>query len=544
MTQETSPFHPGERAAQARAGVSDLADRAAGFVRDHMPEQHRAFFAGLPFLVVAAAGGDGRPWVTLLEGRDGFVSSPDPRSLLVDAAVPEGDPLAGALGPGSAIGVLGIELATRRRNRMNGVLRAGAAGLSLEVQQSFGNCPAHIHPRGWFREAAAQPAAARTGTGLDPDQAARIAAADTFFVGTGVARSQDGRATDGYDASHRGGAPGFVRVTADGRLRIPDYSGNNFFNTIGNLLRDPRIGLVFPDFATGGLLHVAGTARIEWVPRASHDPQARRMIEVTVEAVIDRPGALSLRWREETADLRAFVLAEKTRESAGITSFRLVPADGGALPPFLPGQHLPVELDVPGQPGPVRRSYSLSGAPDGRSYRISVKREERGIASGFLHDIAGPGTLLRARPPAGDFTLPPGTSPLMLVSAGVGVTPMLAMLQAVAEARSGRPVRFVHVARDGRSHAFRGEVEALVAATPGVERRYFYTAPRPEDTQGRTFDATGRVTAADLLALAPGPGADYMFCGPAGFIAGLRSGLEQAGVAPARLHAETFGPAG
>ncbi|WP_136067891.1 FAD-binding oxidoreductase [Modicisalibacter radicis] len=544
-----TPFHGGELEAQRRAGVEGIASSAGGFIRDHMPEQHRDFFAMLPFVVAAAGDERGRPWVSLLEGEEGFIASPDPRTLTFAATLAAQDPLAAAFGAGTDIGLLGIELATRRRNRLNGMIRSAEGGLVIDVKQSFGNCPQYIRERQWRRVELPAASGATVSDRLDAGQRKRIAAADTFFIGSGFG-SDSGHATGGespargYDASHRGGEPGFVHLAEDGTLRIPDYAGNNFFNTIGNLIRDPRVGLLFVDFETGGMLQITGRARIDWAPRESHDPNARRMLEVTVEQVVDRPAALALRWhREDEAPLRLEVVARVT-ESERIASFYLAAADGGALPPFEAGQHLAIELEVPHQTGRVGRSYSLSGAPLAGTYRLSVKREEQGMASRFLHDRIAVGDRIDARRPAGEFVFPRGEGPLVLVSAGVGITPMLSMLHAIVAEGGRRPVWFVHGARDGGSHAFKAEVDALVAESAGVTRRIFYSAPGPDDAAGVDYDARGRITAGDLLALEAGPEARYLLCGPARFLAELGHGLEEGGVPPDRIDFETFGPAG
>ncbi|WP_353979715.1 pyridoxamine 5'-phosphate oxidase family protein [Salinicola endophyticus] len=557
MTPETTPFHAGEREAQRRAGVAP----SGRFIRDHMPEQHRDFFAELPFIVLAAGDAQGRPWVTLLAGEPGFIDTPNARTLSVAAAPGRGDPLATALEEGAEVGLLGIELTTRRRNRLNGVVRAAQGRLVVAVQQSFGNCPQYIRERAWHRVEPAPAPAAIVSSRLDAGQRARITAADTFFIGSAcgsVAAATDsahdsGREQStkrGYDASHRGGEPGFVQVTGAGTLRFPDYPGNNFFNTLGNLIQNPRVGLLFVDFETGGLLQISGRARIEWQPAHSEDPSAQRWVEVSIERVVERPEALDLRWQRETPALQLEVV-DKRRESDLVTSFRLASADGGALPPFRAGQHLPLELSVPGQSGRVRRSYSLSGSPGDETYRISVKREAHGIASRFLHDRVAVGDCLTAHAPAGDFVLPAGQGPLVLISAGVGITPMLAMLYAaVAEGACGaaRDVWFVHATRNGDSHAFWAEVDAAIqagarSAGHRAERRVFYSAPLASDIRGRDYDAEGRMTAKDLLALDAGDDAHYLLCGPAGFLADISAGLEAGGVPAGRIAFETFGPA-
>jgi predicted pyridoxine 5'-phosphate oxidase superfamily flavin-nucleotide-binding protein len=276
------PFHRGEREAQDRAGGG----AAGGAIRDFMPDQHRRFFEALPFVVVAATDPSG-PVATLWTGAPGFVRSPDPRTLQIAVAPAPADPASPAFVPGAAFGLLGIELATRRRNRANGVIAArGPHGLVVAVRQSFGNCPQYIHPRDVV-PAAPGAAPAERFDGLDAEAKAAIARADTFFVAT-CART--GEPTGGVDISHRGGPPGFVAI-AGSTLTIPDYRGNRYFNTLGNLVSEPRVALLFVDFARGDLLHVQGTAEIQWHgPEVSAVPGAERLWRVHVERTWRRRG--------------------------------------------------------------------------------------------------------------------------------------------------------------------------------------------------------------------------------------------------------------
>jgi len=259
----TWPFHRGELEAQARAGGGSH----GGAIREQMPTQHRTFFEALPFVVVASTH-HGAPVATLWTGAPGFVTAPDPKTLQFAVALDPSDPASQAFTPGAPFGLLGIELATRRRNRANGrVTTAGAGGIVVAIGQSFGNCPQYIQPRE-IRSAA--PGAASTelfeqldhdlAHNLDHDAQAAIARADTFFVATSA--HTDERA-GGVDVSHRGGPPGFIRVDGD-VLTIPDFKGNRYFNTLGNLVADPRAALVFVDFARGDLLHLQGTTEIQW----------------------------------------------------------------------------------------------------------------------------------------------------------------------------------------------------------------------------------------------------------------------------------------
>lgn len=534
-----NPFHAGEIEAQKRAGVGDVASRVGGFIRNYMPEQHREFYTSLPFLVVSAADDHGRPWITILEGDDGFISSPDPAALVANTMLDPKDPLAGTFQAGGDIGLLGIELATRRRNRLSGQVRQTADGYAIDIRQTFGNCPQYIRERGWRRVADNTPGEISHLDRLNEEQIQRIGTADTMFIGTGQ-RDTDDHPGNGYDASHRGGEPGFVKVIDATHLRIPDYAGNNFFNTIGNIILNPRVGLLFVDFENGGLLHVTGRAEIDWSPKDSDDPGARRIIDVTIDRVIDRPSALSLRWDSDGQQVRQLAVVKKVQETPDITSFYLTPVDGRPLAPFSAGQHLPIELPLAPPFGKARRSYSLSAAPNGKTYRLSIKREEQGLVSRIMHDVLQRGDVIEARNPSGDFTLPSSDFPLVLASAGVGLTPMVAMLQSISEENDARPAWFVHGARNGTTHALRQDVETIVNRHPNITARTFYSQPEPKDKVGEDYDYRGRVSAEALLDLKAGAEAHYMLCGPAAFVSQIQSGLEATGVPPGQIHFETF----
>ena len=269
---DDGPFHIGERRAQALAGVESGGGGAG--IRSFMPDQHRLFFGQVPFLVVATLDAAGAPTATLLTGAPGFVQSPDAQTLIIRAE--SADRAGRRLRPGAPVGLLGIELPTRRRNRANGhVVAAGLRGLTVRVEQSFGNCPQYIHRRA----VALAPRIGPTETfeGLDAAARAQIADADTFFVA-----SSSGAGVDhgGLDVSHRGGPAGFVRVEGD-VLTIPDYRGNRYFNTLGNLLLEPRAALLFVDFAAGRVLQLQGKAEVLW--RRGELPSAERAWRFTVQ---------------------------------------------------------------------------------------------------------------------------------------------------------------------------------------------------------------------------------------------------------------------
>ncbi|MEM8744231.1 MAG: pyridoxamine 5'-phosphate oxidase family protein [Pseudomonadota bacterium] len=539
-----SPFHQGERDVQARLGVGDIEAWARKVVRDHMPEQHLQFHTSLPFLVVGARDKTGRPWATLLEGPDGFVTAPDNRQLVIDAEPAKGDALEEAFLPGADVGILGIELATRRRNRVNGRIAGNGAGaIMFQVDQTFGNCPQYIRERAWRRDGESVSGEAVRGTQLTPSQQDWVASADTFFIASGY-RGEGDHPSYGMDASHRGGERGFVRVLSDSRIQFPDYAGNNHYNTIGNLLLDPRAGFLFVDFETGSLLQLSGTASIDW---DSDDiatyPGARQLISLEIEEVVELPWAVKLRWDADAESVRELRLVEKTRESADVTSFVFEARDRGALAAFEPGQHLPIELKISGVDEPARRTYSLSSGPGDERYRITVKREPKGLVSRHLHDTLEPGAIVESRKPAGDFMMTCNLCPLVLVSAGVGVTPMVSILHAVAVEGGDRPVWFIHGARDGSHHPLADEVRKLAAAHPNINLHVAYSQPRPEDRREIDFDSEGRVDGDLLAKLVQNQDAHYFLCGPVRFMGDVQDALETQGIPDEHIHTETFGPA-
>jgi len=284
-------FHAGELALQQRAGsFQRLAEVGPRVIRDHMPDPHREFFGLLPFLLAGTVDARGQPWASVLAGPPGFVHSPDPRSLRIVAAPLPHDPLAGTLVEGMPIGLLGIQPHTRRRNRVNGrVVALDAGGFTIQVSHSFGNCPKYIEPREPHHAAAAGAVSMERLAALDAAAARLAASADTFFIATAHPQAgAPGEPALGVDVSHRGGPAGFVQVDGS-RLTVPDFAGNGFFNTLGNLRLHPRCGLLFIDFSSGELLYLAARAEVQWV-------EAQRLLVMDVTQAIRVRGSLPLRW--------------------------------------------------------------------------------------------------------------------------------------------------------------------------------------------------------------------------------------------------------
>lgn len=325
----TSPFHEGEQAVQQRIGVREQVERMGrNMIRDELPEQLRLFFELLPLLVVGSLDLQGRPWASLLAGPPGFVSSPTPGLLRIEATPALGDPLAASLIAGRPLGVLGIQLETRRRNRANGhIVERDEGSFTLGIEQAFGNCKQYIQAR----EPSFAPELVSAG-GEPRSESAQISEraremlekSDTFFLATASARALTGKGNQGVDVSHRGGRPGFVRVEqreAGTRLTVPDFRGNFMFNTFGNLEVNPGAGIVCTDFATGDVLMLTGRAHVIWEGReleAFEGADRLLVLDVTEGRLL--PRALPLRFQgfePSTYILETGTWAEAEAELAG-----------------------------------------------------------------------------------------------------------------------------------------------------------------------------------------------------------------------------------
>ena len=240
---------------------------------------------------------------------------------------------------------------------------------------------------------------------------------------------------------------------------------------------------------------------------------------------------------------RELTVAAIDHESDSIVSIHLEDPTGARLPSPHPGQYLTVRI----QPDPARRSllrnYSLSSSPNAGYYRITVKREHDGAASGYLHTRLGVGDLLEIAAPRGTFILGTTQAPVLLVSAGIGATPAVAMLHALAEVHSEREIWWLHGARSSRDHPFAAEVRSLLASLPHVHTHVCYSRPGADDREGRDYDHTGRLTPALLVELAPPRDAEAYLCGPTPFMDEISAGLAAVGIEAACIHTEPFGPA-
>ncbi|MGB3632894.1 MAG: pyridoxamine 5'-phosphate oxidase family protein [Rubrobacteraceae bacterium] len=298
-----SKYHSGEIEVQRRAGVEDLARRTATVIKPDIPRLAKDFVLEQPMAVVASVGENSKSWASLLTGEPGFMQAEDERTLRVEAQPARGDPLAENLRDGAAVGLLTIDLTTRRRMKAKGTIQLlPGGGFRLKTERVYALCPKYIQTRDWeFLEggeksenysADSAPDAVLHTDVLSEDQRRKISEADTFFIASFHTQT-------GADASHRGGFPGFVKVMDDaaGAILWPDYSGNRMFNTLGNITANPNAGLLFVDFERGDTLQLTGEAAVIWDEEVVDSLSgAERAVGFRVGEVLEVSRATTLRW--------------------------------------------------------------------------------------------------------------------------------------------------------------------------------------------------------------------------------------------------------
>lgn len=578
-----SPFHKEEQALQEKFGVrAQIEAQGRRVIRDYMPDQHRAFFTQLPFIVIGGVDKKGRSWASVVTGQPGFITSPDDRTLRVGAIPVAGDPLGDTLQSGRAVGLLGLEFHSRRRNRLNGIVRERTKShFDIEVVQSFGNCPQYIQSRNFDYKSPPENAAkpkAQHSSRLGARESEIISKADTFFIATQYLKDPDDL-TQGADVSHRGGNPGFVRIEDDQTLVWPDFIGNFHFNTLGNINMDPRAGLLFIDFETSDLVYLTGAAEVIWEGKeVDAFTGAERLVRFKLTESILIKGGFPLTWtfsdfapqlaftgswkgvkksleKEASHNVYKPYLVERiTNESEIIKSFYLKSEGCGDLCDYKPGQFLPIKLDIPGQKNPIYRTYTLSDAPGNPYLRLTMKRElssapdlPPGLSSNFFHDQVKVGDRILALKPRGKFILNDSDRPIVLLSGGVGITPMISMLNHTVKDnllhQKHRPVWFFHGTQNGDTHAFSCHVRDLIFKHTWVNGHVAYSNPGPTDKEGRDFDSEGYINVDLLKSLLPLDDYEFYICGPTVFMESLYKGLRSLNIADDRIHYEFFGSA-
>ena len=289
-----TPFHEGERSVQERAGVSRMADKIGTGVDDSIPPPAQEFLRRRYVVQLGSVSPRGAVWGSQRVGPPGFMTCPDERTVRIEAAAVPGDPLLENLRGDPRLGLLAIDLPTRRRYRVNGrAFLEGDEVIAIRVDQAYGNCPKYIQRREPVEALDVHPADRDVAHGavLTEPQRTFVESADTFFLATAHPDA-------GADVSHRGGRPGFVRVSGERMLVWPDYAGNTMFMSLGNLAVNPHAGLLFVDFDSGTTLQLTGRARVDWdAARAATFPGAQRVVELEIDETVETRNASPLRWK-------------------------------------------------------------------------------------------------------------------------------------------------------------------------------------------------------------------------------------------------------
>ena len=531
-------FHAGELAVQARTGEGQIALMNGRALSDRIPEGAIPFIAQQPMAVIASIDRDDSVWASVLCGEPGFLYAEDNRRLVLDAAKPRSardDPLWENLRNRPEVGMLIIELGTRRRLRVNGRMRpVDNSAFRVDVEAAYPNCPKYIQRRHWRLSGPGidvHEEPTRCGAALNPKQCTWIKQADTLFV----ASAYPGH---GADASHRGGKPGFVQVLDAWRLRIPDYAGNSMFNTLGNFHRSSHAGLAFVDFTRGRLLQLSGRALIRW---DLDDPCANtggtgRFWDFGIERWRESDLPLRLEW--EFLDYSPFIpatcggddelrlqIAEIRQETAQVKRFRLRAFDDALLPAFTAGAHLLVSLQpVSGEQ--IQRHYSILSAAEERTYYdIAVLKEphSRG-GSRYMHESVHTGDQLTVGMPSNAFPMIAAAEHVILIAGGIGITPILSMLR--ARKSRGQSYELHYSAKRWADLAFRDEIESLAD-----ERASFYA----------TREADRRRIDLEALLKSPTEGVHVYVCGPNRLINSVRGVASERGWPRDAVHYESFG---
>lgn len=287
-----SVYHRGEIEIQKQSGARELAASMERTILPVIAHKFVDFIHNQPLVVLASVAGQGKVWASLLCGAEGFMAVENERTLRLEALPESTDPLCQNLHDGSAVGLLLIDFATRRRLRINGTVSMGEGGFAVQTRQVYANCPRYIQARDCvLKKDASTAATVRQMTSLDGGLIQRMGQVDTFFIASFHPQG-------GADVSHRGGFPGFVQVKDEQTLLWPEYNGNGMFNTLGNLSENPQAGLLFIDFDQGGILQLSGIATIiSDQERTAAIPGAERLVEFKIDTVIETQHATPLRGR-------------------------------------------------------------------------------------------------------------------------------------------------------------------------------------------------------------------------------------------------------
>jgi len=537
-------YHEGEIAIQSHNGVERTAQMAAAAIQDRIPHGAMSFITQQSMAVIGSLDSQGNIWASLVFGRPGFLQAINEQTLRLKRSschTASGDPLWSNLDANSQLGILLIELSTRRRLRINGKAQAGNLHeLRIQIEQAYANCPKYIQRRHLKLEAKKETVFPSTeilkSKTLDSSQQTWIRKADTFFVASA-------HPEHGVDASHRGGNPGFVKLLSPQRLRIPDFIGNNMFNTLGNFTSYPHAGMVFIDFERGRVLQLSGrpviltrqedernetggTARY-WEFEIEGWRESNLPIHINADFIDYSPYLPKVPYTLSAEfDHSLLLKVERTwMASRHVKCFELTSPNGSALPLFAAGAHL--KINIVNKRGTCElRHYSLLSDPACRThYRIAVLVEPHGRGGSiFLHEKVQPGDTLEASPPKNAFHLLKDATHSILIAGGIGITPLLSMLYFLKASNSSYELHYS--TKHKKDMAFRQEIEQIAGT-----RAHFYMS---RDNTGPSLDLSTVINK-------PAPGMHIYVCGPYRLIQAVRDEAVFKGWSREHIHFESFG---
>ena len=567
-------FHQGELAVQALANESDIAQRNGRVISDRILPGAIPFIAQQTMLVVSSVDDAGQPWSSILFGSQGFIQASSHTRLILDTSkilLNKSDMFWENIKKNQQIGILVIELSTRRRFRVNGRIQAldrqeEELQFEINVQQAYPNCPKFIQRRNVtldpeaFTESLPEPRFGRT---LNNEQHDIIRRADSFFVSSCSPlithgdeysdTSQKSETLLSVDASHRGGLPGFIKLIEGNKLLIPDYKGNSMFNTLGNIHQYPKAGIIIPDFDNARVLQLTGLADILWdqLDDTNHSGGSKRFWTLKVEAWQETPIAKHIDWhfqdysphnpREKTIKAQGqrdpnkaipMRVAKVVQKSPRIKLFRLIGVEAtlkgkhkeAPLPEFEAGAHLPIESVLASGQKVIRHYSILSSVKERDFYEIAVQREDSGRGGSLsIHERLEVGSQVMVWPPKSEFPLIRDDKHKILIAGGIGITPMLSMLRELVVQQAS--FEFHYTARSEADLAFKQEVLALAG-----NRAFFYSSD------------TKRLDLEHLISHAKSQSHVYL-CGPLGLINQVRELAKAQHWLESRVHFESFGNA-
>jgi len=537
-----NPYHEGELAVQKKAGESFEAKVNGSMISNEIPFGASGFIAQQRLIIIGTMDSGGGIWTSILFGNPGCVKAINQNQLEIDfseSVYVFDNHFQANIKDNSNIGILMIELESRRRLRVNGkIAKTSAHKYTVNIDQAYANCPKYIQRRQLITESIARSdvkTTYTTGNKLNDLQKKIISSADTFFVSSASPEH-------GIDASHRGGNPGFVRVLDDGKLLIPDFKGNSMFNTLGNFSVHPFAGLLFIDFHNGKLLQLSGRVRILW---DNDDPQktsggTRRFWQFETKEWREFALPENINWEfidyspynpetinETSADDTILLKVERIQlEADNIKSFQLRPMNNGdLLPEFQPGSHIQVQVRLPDHSTDYRH-YSLLSNPNNRSmYTIAVLSQPDGRGGSlYLHKHIHEGDILEVKRPQNNFPVSAQSEHSILIAGGIGVTPILSMLEQLVTDKQS--FEFHYSARKHSEFAFYNKIKELAG-----DKAHFY-ASREANSQRLNIDA---------LLSSPKPRTHIYVCGPRRMIAAIQETSKTHGWSPTQVHFESFG---